>query len=290
MDEERFAISAEKYLERHQLLAYLEDAVAQLLDHKDENPKVNTNKFFSEYFTSVKEGNHTLFREYSYIAATAHNRACFVRTFWKCFRHIGKKGDLLNIREYHSLVSLLCGDFPVDILHKTATIILLDDAMECLISFSDFLYTFQLQFYYEEFIEKCREIFKSIEQSQNSPRGAVVIPSSNQSSPPLQNGAAGNDGKDNKSKENGVQHADGIDAMQFFRALVPLCASFEKSCPSVDILRDLLWNEERVTFYGFLMTLAKSESLNENIGKLPGSSDLLREPDLQQSPRLTAAS
>lgn len=28
-------------------------------------------------------------------------------------------------------------------------IILLDDAMDCLISFSDFLFAFQLQFYYE---------------------------------------------------------------------------------------------------------------------------------------------
>ena len=43
-------------------------------------------------FNSVRDGNHTMFREYSYIHATPHNRASFVRLFWKCYRQIGKKG------------------------------------------------------------------------------------------------------------------------------------------------------------------------------------------------------
>ena len=34
--------------EKHHVLTYLEDAVAQILEHKEENPKVNTTKFFSD--------------------------------------------------------------------------------------------------------------------------------------------------------------------------------------------------------------------------------------------------
>ena len=43
-------------------------------------------------FKSVVQGNHTLFREYSYIQKTPHNKASFIRVFWKCFRHIGRNG------------------------------------------------------------------------------------------------------------------------------------------------------------------------------------------------------
>ena len=43
-------------------------------------------------FRSVVQGNHTLFREYSYIRKTPHNIASFIRVFWKCFRHIGRNG------------------------------------------------------------------------------------------------------------------------------------------------------------------------------------------------------
>ena len=35
-------------LERYDVLAYIEDAISSLLEHKDENPKVNTSKFFSD--------------------------------------------------------------------------------------------------------------------------------------------------------------------------------------------------------------------------------------------------
>ncbi len=34
--------------ERHEVLGYIEDAVVQLLEHREENPKVNPTKFFSD--------------------------------------------------------------------------------------------------------------------------------------------------------------------------------------------------------------------------------------------------
>lgn len=57
--------------------------------------------------------------------------------------------DLLTIREYYALVSIICNDFPYEILQKTARIVLIDDAHDCLIAFIDFVYSFQLQLYYQ---------------------------------------------------------------------------------------------------------------------------------------------
>ncbi|KAB0346707.1 hypothetical protein FD754_011564, partial [Muntiacus muntjak] len=43
-------------------------------------------------FNSVCQGTHILFREFSFIQATPHNRASFLRAFWRCFRTVGKNG------------------------------------------------------------------------------------------------------------------------------------------------------------------------------------------------------
>ncbi|KAJ8349364.1 hypothetical protein SKAU_G00244940 [Synaphobranchus kaupii] len=72
-------------------------------------------------FCSVRSGKHVLFREFAYVKATAHNRASFIRTFWRCFRQIGKNGDLLAMMEYSSLLQLLCPDFPVEMVQKAAS-------------------------------------------------------------------------------------------------------------------------------------------------------------------------
>lgn len=42
-------------------------------------------------FASVKEGTHVLLREYTYVKATLHNRASFVRLFWRSFSNIARK-------------------------------------------------------------------------------------------------------------------------------------------------------------------------------------------------------
>ncbi|KAK3612570.1 hypothetical protein CHS0354_024558 [Potamilus streckersoni] len=258
--EDRFSMTAERYLGKHNVLVYLEDSIAQLLEHREENPKLNPIKFLSEYFDSLRDGNHTMFREYAFIKVTPHNRASFIRLFWKCFRQIGRKGDLLSIQEYHSLVTLLCPDFPYSTVQKTARIILLDDALDCLISFSDFIFAFQIQFYFEEFLDKCYEIYQSLLQTAHSPRNPVVVPS----------GA-----EETRIHQNSHNPSDGVDAMQYFRAIYPLCDRSTFSTPPADGLKEILFNVPRVSFYGFLMALAKSESINESIGRLPAKAELL---------------
>ncbi|PVD34117.1 hypothetical protein C0Q70_05380 [Pomacea canaliculata] len=221
-----------------------------------------------------------MFREFAFIRSTPHNRASFVCLFWKCFRLIGKKGDLLSIQEYHSLLGLLCTDFPFQLVQKTARIVLIDDALDCLISFSDFIYAFQVQFYYEEFLDKCGELYKSLLQSTYNPMEPVIVPTSS------------------SQDIKGVHHsqhmpADGVDAMQFFRTIYPLCDRVDYSTPPVASLKESLFSTPRISFYGFLMSIAKNEAINEHIGRLPPKNELLEgvDPELTSPPvKIAAAS
>lgn len=268
-NEDRFSMTAERYLAKHHVLTYMEDSISQLLENRDENPKINPLKILSEYFTALRDGNHTMFREYQFIHATPHNRASFVKLFWKCYKQIGKKGDLLSIQEYHSLITLLCSDFPFELVQKTARIILMDDALDCLISFTDFIYAFQTQFYYEEFLDKCLEIYQTMMQTHSSPRNPVVVPSGTE---------------DTKIHMNSHLPGDGVDAMQYFRAVYPLCDRMNYSTPPAEALKEILFNVPRVSFYGFLMAIAKSDAINEHIGRLPPKSELLEGPDAEITP------
>ncbi|GFR58272.1 UPF0705 protein C11orf49-like protein [Elysia marginata] len=216
LSEDNFSMTAEKYLAKYHVLTYIEDSMLQLLEHREENSKVVPAKFLCEYFCSLRDGNHTMFREFNFIRSTPHNRASFVVLFWKCFRQIGKKGDLLSIQEYHSLLGLLCPDFPFQLVQKTARIVLIDDALDCLISFSDFIYAFQVQFYYEEFLEKTWGIYQSLMQTMHSPRDPVIVPTSG--------------GSDTKIHQSTHSPADGVDAMQFFRAIYPVLDRMDYRC------------------------------------------------------------
>ncbi|XP_077977995.1 centriolar satellite-associated tubulin polyglutamylase complex regulator 1-like isoform X2 [Glandiceps talaboti] len=277
MSTDRFSVSADEYLAKHHVLTYLEDAISQLLEHKEDNPKVIPSKFFHDYFTSIHHGNHTLFRQYDFIKSTPHNRASFIRVVWKCYRHIGKNGDLLSVKEYHSLLCLLCADFPFDLVQKTARIILMDDAMDCLMSFSDFIYAFQLQLYFEAFLEDCNKIYDKLTQAPRSPRETVVVPSSS-TSPRQQK-------KQQPPPPSLVEPPpEGVDSQLFLEALIQLCELTKNSHPKVTNLREILLNTNRVSFYGFLMALAKNEGVNTGIGVLPGKAAIMDDTDQDHAP------
>lgn len=268
-------VTAEKYLSSHHILSYLEDAICQLLEHKEDNSKVNPAKFFADYFSSINRGTHTLFREYRYVSATPYNRACFTHTFWKCFRYIGKKQDLLQVREFHALLSLLCFDFPYEVVQKTARIILMDDALDCLMSFPDFIYAFQVQFYFNEFLSKCAETFSKLLASPHSPRDTVVVPtetSTEEKNSPPHGGKGLPNGTE---KVLGYNGSDTVDAQLFLKSLVAHNEKSDTHAPLPNVLREILLPLQKVSFYGFILALVKSESLNASIGKLPAKNKLL---------------
>ncbi|XP_063139364.1 centriolar satellite-associated tubulin polyglutamylase complex regulator 1 isoform X6 [Rattus norvegicus] len=125
-------------------------------------------------FNSVCQGTHILFREFSFIQATPHNRASFLRAFWRCFRTVGKNGDLLTMREYHCLLQLLCPDFPLELTQKAA------------------------------------------------------------------------------------------------------------SCPPPALVKEILSNVQRLTFYGFLVALSKHHGINQALGALPDKGDLMHDPAMDE--------
>lgn len=59
-----------------------------------------------------------------------------------------------------------------------------------------------------EFLDKCLEIYQSMIQTQSSPRNPVVVPSGTE---------------ETKIHTNNHQPGDGVDAMQYFRAVYPIC-------------------------------------------------------------------
>ncbi|XP_031550009.1 UPF0705 protein C11orf49 homolog [Actinia tenebrosa] len=275
---DRFSLTNEQYLEKYHVLTYLEDAIGQLLEHRDDNPRVLPARFLSDYFRSVVQGNHTLFRGYSFIRSTPFNRSCFIRVFWKAFRHIGKNGDLLTAAEYHSLICLLCPDFPFEPIQKAAKIILMEDAMDCLMSFVDFLYAFEIQFYYEEFFEELHKAYQMIQAGNHRPGQVVVVPTLDR--PQLK------EQQSTQAKDNPQSNlTDGVDVHTFMDAALQILHTHEHifKCPPVSVIKSILSSVERVTFYGFLMALAKHDGANESIGALPQKSSVMEEIDQDMS-------
>uniref|UniRef100_A0A672FBQ8 Centriolar satellite-associated tubulin polyglutamylase complex regulator 1 n=1 Tax=Salarias fasciatus TaxID=181472 RepID=A0A672FBQ8_SALFA len=247
------------------VLFYLSDAVTQLLEHREEYTQFGVIRYFAEYFSSVKNSNHVLFREFSYIRATPHNRASFIRVFWRCYRQIGKSGDLLSVLEYRSLLQLLCPDFPVEAVQGAARIVLMDAAADGLLSFSDFLYAFQLQFYYQEFLDAVLLVYQDL-LAGKSPN-TVIVPTSTsvEQLPP-----------EEEEEENGVE------AAMLAQCVEALCERFKHSHPSSSCMKEILQQSDRVSYYGFLKSLAKDESINQNIGALPSQAELLIDPEMDQ--------
>uniref|UniRef100_A0A1A8QJG1 Centriolar satellite-associated tubulin polyglutamylase complex regulator 1 n=1 Tax=Nothobranchius pienaari TaxID=704102 RepID=A0A1A8QJG1_9TELE len=265
------AVPAERYLADSQVLFYLTDAVTQLLEHKEEYTQFGLIRYFAEYFSSVKNSNHVLFREFNYIRATQHNRASFIRVFWRCFRQIGKSGDLLSVPEYRSLLQLLCPDFPLEVVQSTARIVLTDDATDCLMSFSDFIYAFQLQFYYQEFLDSVLEIYLDL-LAGKSPN-TVIVPTSSSIEQLLSATVEDNDKEEQQT---------GVDSFTLSQCVDALCDRINYSHPSRSCVRDILEQTDRVTYSGLLVSLAEHESINQTIGALPSRAELLIDPEMDQ--------
>ncbi|CAI5763732.1 Hypothetical predicted protein [Podarcis lilfordi] len=104
LNADRLSPSGLEYLAQQHVLTYMEDAVSQLLESRDDISQYGIARFFTEYFNSVRQGTHILFREFNFVQATPHNRASFLRTFWRCFRTVGKNGGEFSL----SISNTLC--------------------------------------------------------------------------------------------------------------------------------------------------------------------------------------
>ncbi|XP_058501052.1 centriolar satellite-associated tubulin polyglutamylase complex regulator 1 [Solea solea] len=268
----RFLSSVDEYLGDSHVLFYLSDAVTQLLEHKEEYSQFGVSRYFAEYFSSVKNSNHVLFREFNYITATPHNRSSFIRVFWRCYRQIGKSGELLSVLEFRSLLQLLCPDFPVEMVQSTGRIVLMDDAVDCMMSFSDFIYAFQLQLYFREFLDSVLTIYQDL-LAGKSPN-TVIVPTSTsvEQLPPV--------ATEENDKER--QQRDGVEASTLAECVDALCDRFKHSHPSRSSMTEILAEKDKICFYSFLMSLSKHGGVNQDIGALPSMAELLIDPEMDQ--------
>ncbi|XP_038156579.1 UPF0705 protein C11orf49 homolog isoform X2 [Cyprinodon tularosa] len=266
------AIPAEQYLADSKVLFYLKDALTQLLDHKEEYTQFGVVRYFAEYFSSVKNGNHVLFREFNFIRATQHNRASFIRVFWRCFRQIGKSGDLLSMLEYRSLLQVLCPDFPLEVVRSAARIVVMDEATDCLMSFSDFIYALQLQLYYQEFLDSVHVIYLDL-LAGKSPN-TVIVPTSSSVEQLTSAATEEDDGEQ--------QEQDGVDSSTLGECVEALCDRFKSSFPPGTCMREVLQQSDKVSYYSLLRALAKHEGINQTIGALPSEDELLIDPEMDQ--------
>ncbi|KAF3822049.1 hypothetical protein GH733_007423 [Mirounga leonina] len=148
-------------------------------------------------------------------------------------------------------------------------IVLMDDAMDCLMSFSDFLFAFQIQFYYSEFLESVAAIYQDLLAGKNP--NTVIVPTSSSSGPHRQRPPLGE-----------ASVLEGVEASLFSQGLENLCDRPKYSCPPPALVKEVLSNVQRLTFYGFLVALSKHHGINQALGALPDKGDLMHDPAMDE--------
>ncbi|KFM74201.1 hypothetical protein X975_00607, partial [Stegodyphus mimosarum] len=140
-----------QYLKEHNLETYLYDAVAQMLSLRLESNKMKPTKFFKEYFCSVHQGTHILFREFSFISATPYNRLCVLKAIMQIYKPLLYKEEKLNARDYHSLLQLVFPDIPIKVVNDAfASYESQQSDDEVCLSFLDFIKAMKASFCYGE--------------------------------------------------------------------------------------------------------------------------------------------
>lgn len=290
----------ELYLKKHHIMTYIEDVTSFLLERKDEDPRTKPMELIAEYFKSIKNGTHVLFREYSFISSTPHNRASFVRLFWHSYAEVAAKGDMMPLVEFLSLLRLLCYDFPEEMVQKVGEVLFSHNAMENLVSFSDFLYTFQVVFYYEIFLSHCRCICSDLEKGQTplSLLGSTVVVSipsfadqTEGSRPTSRSGSITESGS--SLHRQGVQkEQDGkeVDLEMFTKAVFNLAYRLRdkepwQRCPSLEVLTEVIGSMQSCSYLDFVLAISRSVNVNAEIGTLPAKDQLLEsDSSLKSSP------
>ena len=263
--------SAKNYLERHRVMIYLEDAMLQLLVKKDEDSKTQPFHFLTDYFKRAVSGEHIVLREYAFITATPYNQRCFIQLFWDTYKNITDTKRVMTCSEYHSLLRLLCHDFPLDMINTVSQVIFADVSSENLVSFSDFVYAFQICFYFKDYLEKCSEEFCYISSSSSSSLRAhsspIIVPTSES----LLKETSSYHNLDDESDNKPNQLHESIDPKLFWLSTQHLFES--KDCkltvPNVLAVESAIFSQDTLSYYNFVNVLVRSNTISDEIGVLP---------------------
>uniref|UniRef100_A0A383V4D7 Centriolar satellite-associated tubulin polyglutamylase complex regulator 1 n=1 Tax=Tetradesmus obliquus TaxID=3088 RepID=A0A383V4D7_TETOB len=106
------------YWQLHGLEVYIQDAAQLLLgstpscSRGTSGSSSSSATFMAEYLSSVVSGQHVLWRHYAYVAGTHHNRKVFLACARRMLAPTAAAGRL-SMGDVHSLLLLLCPDFPL---------------------------------------------------------------------------------------------------------------------------------------------------------------------------------
>jgi len=79
-----------------------------------------------EYFNTTIKGEHILLREFAFVSATLHNRRSFLQQVKKVF-HSTPFYKVTTALDYHQMISLVCSDFPRQLVLEAVRAIPLED-------------------------------------------------------------------------------------------------------------------------------------------------------------------
>ena len=108
--EEQFKLCPEAYLRKHHVLTYLEDALTQLaLQEQPPRSVADSARFVSDYFSSVMNGTHILFRDFSFINSTPFNRICFLKSVHRTYKALLQYSQSLSIQVSYNYANCVYG-------------------------------------------------------------------------------------------------------------------------------------------------------------------------------------
>ncbi len=160
-------LTAEEYIEKHELQLYLKDVVKLVLGRREERPI----SIVYEYFKSVRAGDHVASRGYEYVFASQRNRLAFLRHFQKCYPNLSDS-ERITPADYHQLLTFLCPDFPKEIVDES-----LLGVSESQLVFGTVSAMVQTFFFYKEFFYEARALFTTLAnvlKNSNDEKSLVV--------------------------------------------------------------------------------------------------------------------
>ena len=238
------------YLKKHYLEVYISDATYKLVARKHKDPKTRSLPFLLDYFVGVRSGYHVFKRRYKYVSATPYNRQSFIKITWQAFVNLIQQQVPMKGQEYHQLLQLLCNDFPISLIEQVINVITHHKPSQDSITFTEFIYTLQVIFYYQEFLNEVGNIF-----SRSGESSIIVLPPKDTDTENIQN-----------------------EMLPLAQFTLSIQALHEKICsnkpwlvlPSLTSLNDVIpGSTHQVTMLDFLSYLCECEQINKQIGVLP---------------------
>ena len=271
------AMDPAAYLKKHHVLTYVEDAVTLLLERKDEDSKTKPFELLTDYFKSVRDGSHVLFREHNFISATPHNRRSFIAAFWQSYEAVAGRREPLESVEYHSLLRLLCYNFPMELSQKVSKVLMGNSRIGNAIPFAEFSYVFQIVFYFEKFLGQLESACGgrlSPSSLHTHSSTAVVVPL-----PLALNSTDSSRPNTSLGSEKSLLHpatdvwSTNISTNVFLQTALELVQLFHKNpgkaAPSVEAVAAAAGEGENTSICGFVLKLSADPLVNSEIGVLP---------------------